>query len=72
MIETAKRPPSRALLFLEGRAIPELFGFAASAPSLSAIAPRGDGQPVNFTLGQRNGSSGRFDPRLRGIQPRCR
>ena len=46
MIETAKRPPSRALLFLEGRAIPELFGFAASAPSLSAIAPRGDGQPV--------------------------
>ncbi len=46
MIESASRPPSRALLFLEGRAFAELFGFAASAASLSAIAPRGDGQPV--------------------------
>ncbi|MEX0340096.1 MAG: esterase/lipase family protein [Arenibacterium sp.] len=38
--------PSRALLLLEGRAIPELFGFAAALPTLTALAPRGDGQPV--------------------------
>ena len=38
--------PNRALLLLEGRAIPELFGFAASLPTLPALAPRGDGQPV--------------------------
>jgi len=38
--------PNRALLLLEGRAIPELFGFAASLPTLTALAPRGDGQPV--------------------------
>ena len=46
MTETAVNPPSRMLLLLEGRAIPELFGFAASLPTLTALAPRGDGQPV--------------------------
>lgn len=46
MVETTSTAPSRALLLLEGRAIPELFGFAAALPSLSALAARGDGQPV--------------------------
>lgn len=40
------RPPSRFLLALELRTIPELGGFLASLPLLTAIAPRGDGQPV--------------------------
>jgi hypothetical protein len=34
------------LLLMEGRAIPELFGFAAFLPTLTALAPRGNGQPV--------------------------
>lgn len=46
MVQTAENPPSRALLLLEGRAIPELFGFAAALPTLTALAPRGDGHPV--------------------------
>lgn len=46
MVQPAIAAPSRALLLLEGRAIPELFGFAASLPTLTALAPRGDGQPV--------------------------
>ncbi len=46
MAQTAAAPPSRLLLMLEGRAIPELFGFAAALPTLTALAPRGDGQPV--------------------------
>lgn len=46
VVQTAINPPNRALLFLEGRAISELFGFAAAVPTLSALAPRGDGQPV--------------------------
>ena len=46
MTATSARAPSRLLLLLEGRAIPELFGFAASLPTLTALAPRGDGQPV--------------------------
>ena len=46
MVEATASAPSRALLFMEGRAIPELFGFAAALPTLSALAPRGDGQPV--------------------------
>jgi pimeloyl-ACP methyl ester carboxylesterase len=46
MVQPAIAAPSRALLFLEGRAIPELFGFAAALPTLTALAPRGDGQPV--------------------------
>ena len=41
----ALRPPSRALLFLEGRAIQELGAFLLLRPWLSA-APRGDGHPV--------------------------
>lgn len=38
-------PPSRLLLALEGRALPELGAFAAALPLLS-YAPRGDGHPV--------------------------
>ena len=40
------KPPSKRLLLMELRALPELLGFAASVPSLLALAPRGDGQPV--------------------------
>ena len=40
------RPPSKALMFLELRAIPELLGFSMSWPTLATICPRGDGQPV--------------------------
>ena len=43
---TAAKAPSRALFLLEGRAVGELFGFAAALPGLAALAPRGDGQPV--------------------------
>ncbi len=46
MTATSLSPPNRLLLLLEGRAIPELFGFAASLPTLTALAARGDGQPV--------------------------
>jgi hypothetical protein len=46
LVETTTHAPNRALLLLEGRAIPELFGFVAALPSLTALAPRGDGQPV--------------------------
>ena len=46
MVETTAIAPSRALLLLEGRAVPELFGFMASLPTLTALAPRGDGHPV--------------------------
>lgn len=46
MVETTTAAPRRALFLMEGRAIPELFGFAASLPTLTALAPRGDGQPV--------------------------
>jgi pimeloyl-ACP methyl ester carboxylesterase len=38
-------PPSKTLLLLEGRAIPELGAFFAAYPLL-ATAPRGDGHPV--------------------------
>ena len=41
----ALRPPSRTLMFLEGRAIPELGAFLTALPLLS-LAPRGDGHPV--------------------------
>lgn len=40
------RPPSRFLLALELRTLPELGGFFASLPLLTAVAPRGEGQPV--------------------------
>jgi pimeloyl-ACP methyl ester carboxylesterase len=46
MVEATSAAPRRSLLLMEGRAIPELFGFAASLPTLSVLAPRGDGQPV--------------------------
>ena len=46
MIGTSAKPPSRLLLLLEGRAIPELFGFAAALPTLTALVARGDGHPV--------------------------
>ena len=39
------RPPSRTLMFLEGRAIPELGAFLGALPLLG-LAPRGDGHPV--------------------------
>src|SRR5215510_4803592 len=39
------RPPSRALLLLEGRAIQELGAFMLLRPWLAAT-PRGDGHPV--------------------------
>ena len=39
------RPPSKALMFLEVRAIHELGAFVGALPLLS-LAPRGDGHPV--------------------------
>src|SRR3954470_18716336 len=39
------RPPSRTLMFLEGRAIPEIGAFIGALPLLS-LAPKGDGHPV--------------------------
>src|ERR1700753_739508 len=39
------RPPSRTLMFLEGRAFSELGAFLGALPLLS-LAPRGDGHPV--------------------------
>src|SRR4030088_197747 len=39
------RPPSRTLMFREGRAISELGAFLGALPLLS-LAPRGDGHPV--------------------------
>src|SRR5256714_11310276 len=41
----AVRPPSRALMFLEARAIHELGAFIGALPLLS-LAPKGDGHPV--------------------------
>src|SRR5438445_3668857 len=38
-------PPSRTLLFLEGRALPELGAFLGALPLLG-LAPHGDGHPV--------------------------
>ncbi|MEM6620544.1 MAG: alpha/beta fold hydrolase [Pseudomonadota bacterium] len=46
MAQITLNPPRRALLLLEGRAVPELLGFAAALPTLTALAPRGDGHPV--------------------------
>ena len=40
-----QKPPSTALLLMEGRALPELLAFAVSLPVL-ATAPLGDGHPV--------------------------
>ena len=39
------RPPSRTLMFLEGRAIHEFGAFLGALPLLT-LAPRGDGHPV--------------------------
>src|SRR6201989_1215390 len=39
------RPPSRTLMFLEGRAMHEFGAFLGALPLLS-LAPRGDGHPV--------------------------
>lgn len=39
------RPPSRTLMFLEGRALSEFGAFLGALPLLS-LAPRGDGHPV--------------------------
>ena len=38
-------PPSRTLMFMEGRALSELGAFLGALPLLS-LAPRGDGHPV--------------------------
>src|SRR3954471_1200134 len=38
-------PPSKTLMFLEGRALSELGAFLGALPLLS-LAPRGDGHPV--------------------------
>lgn len=46
MADVAMKPPSRALMMMEMRALPELFGFSLSWPALTAISPRGDKQPV--------------------------
>src|SRR3977135_1287212 len=40
-----RRPPSKPLMFLEGRAIHELGAFLGALPLLS-LAPNGDGHPV--------------------------
>ncbi|MBX3578210.1 MAG: alpha/beta hydrolase [Rhizobiaceae bacterium] len=40
------KPPSRLLFAMELRALPELGGFLASLPLLTALTPRGDGHPV--------------------------
>lgn len=40
------RPPSKFLLAMEFRALPELGGFLASLPLLTLTAPRGDGHSV--------------------------
>lgn len=42
----AIKPPSKLLFALELRTIPELGGFLASLPVLTALAPRGDGHSV--------------------------
>src|SRR6476660_1336812 len=39
------RPPSRTLMFLEGRALHEFGAFVGALPLLS-LAPKGDGHPV--------------------------
>lgn len=57
MVETTANAPRKSLLLLEGRAIPELFGFAAALPTLSALVPRGDGQPVLILPGLTAGDS---------------
>jgi len=44
-VAEALRPPSRTLLFLEGRALQEFGAFMMLRPWLAA-APRGDGHPV--------------------------
>ena len=45
-------PPSRTLMFLEGRAIHEFGAFLGALPLLS-LAPRGDGHPVLVSAGPR-------------------
>jgi pimeloyl-ACP methyl ester carboxylesterase len=40
------RPPSKLLLLMEGRAIPELAAFVGALPLLRLVTPRGDGHPV--------------------------
>jgi pimeloyl-ACP methyl ester carboxylesterase len=40
------RPPSKLLLLMEGRAIPELAAFVGALPLLRLVTPPGDGHPV--------------------------
>lgn len=46
MTAAAIKPPSKTLMMMELRALPELFGFSLTWPALAATCPRGDGQPV--------------------------
>ncbi|MEL6948050.1 MAG: alpha/beta fold hydrolase [Pseudomonadota bacterium] len=46
MSHAVSAAPSRALLLMELRALPELAGFAAALPLLLSACPRGEGQPV--------------------------
>jgi len=57
MVSPTALAPRKALLFMEGRAIPEFFGFAAALPTLAALVPRGDGQPVLILPGLTAGDS---------------
>lgn len=45
-IPISDRAPGKKLLLMELRALPELLWFSASWPTIMALAPRGDGQPV--------------------------
>src|SRR5258708_11769107 len=58
------RPPSRTLMFLEGRAIHELGAFIGALPLLS-LAPRGHGHPVLVLPGLR--ASDTSTPPLRSV-----
>ena len=46
--EQTLKPPSRLLFALELRTLPELGGFIAALPLLTALAPRGDGHPARL------------------------
>jgi hypothetical protein len=51
------KAPSRLLFVLELRTLPELGGFIAALPLLTALAPRGDGHPVMVLPGLITGDS---------------
>jgi hypothetical protein len=57
LTEQTLKPPSRLLFALELRTLPELGGFIAALPLLTALAPRGDGHPVMVLPGLITGDS---------------